>query len=103
MSASQVRALSSRASVRRRSAISFSRRASWMRTMPPICSRPRRWNRMISSMRLRNSGRKWARTCSMTRGRTASTSSPSGWSARYWLPRLEVMMIRVFLKSMVRP
>ena len=54
------------ASVILRSSSSFCSRLNWMSTIAPISSRRRRWNRMISSTRFRNSGRKCARTTSMT-------------------------------------
>jgi hypothetical protein len=49
-----------------RSSSSFASRAIWMSTIFVISLRLSRWNRMISSMRLRNSGRKFARTTAMT-------------------------------------
>lgn len=72
---------------------------------------------MNSSRRLTNSGRKCPRTCSMTRARSACRAavavSPGVAEAASLtaaeslkisvLPRLEVMMMRVFLKLTVRP
>ena len=77
--------------------------AIWMSTMAPISDRFSRWNRMISSTRLRNSGRKCERTTPMTSSRTASVSWPSFWFTRYSEPRFEVMMMSVLRKSTVRP
>ena len=87
----------------RRSPSSFSTRASWIDTMESICARPSRWNRMISSIRFRNSGLKWRRTLSMTSGRAVSTSASSGRLASASDPRLEVITIRVLRKSTVLP
>src|ERR1700736_406171 len=70
-----------------RSSSSFSSWANWMSMMPTMSSRDRRRNNRISSRRLRNSGRKAART--------ASTAWPSGRLARYSLPRFEVSMMSV--------
>ena len=58
---------------------------------------------MISSSRLRNSGRKWPRTTSITCGSTFSTGSSSPSDARYCEPRFEVRMMIVLVKSTVRP
>ena len=56
---------------------------------------------MMSSIRFRNSGRKWARRASRIRF-SISASDRSG-SSTAWLPRLLVMMMTVFVKSTVRP
>ena len=49
-----------------RSSSSFCSRAIWMSTMRPISDFCSRWNRMISSTRLRNSGRNAERTTAIT-------------------------------------
>src|SRR6476661_5412815 len=73
-----------------------------MSTIGPMCPAPKRWNRMISSSRLRNSGRKCARTTSITCGSTFSAGSSSPSCARYCEPRLDVRMMIVLVKSTVR-
>ena len=45
-------------------------RSSCSSTMSRICSRPSAWKTMISSMRLRNSGRKWPRSTSISSRRS---------------------------------
>ena len=60
------------------------------------------WNTTVSSMRLRNSGRK----CALTSSHTASRISVAGWPAICMIicePRLLVITMTVFLKSTVRP
>ena len=86
-----------------RSSSSRARRANWMSTIAAMSSRRSRWNRMISSTRFRNSGRKWPRTTPITSSRTLATSSPSFCRDRYSDPRFEVMMISTLRKSTVRP
>ena len=69
---------------------------SWMSTIRFISLRPSRLNRMISSSRLRNSGRNERRTTSITCSRAASAGWPSSSAARYSEPRFEVStMMRV--------
>jgi murein DD-endopeptidase MepM/ murein hydrolase activator NlpD len=76
---------------------------NWMSTMRPCRSRCSRWNRMISSSRLRNSGRKCARTTAITwRGRTVLVLALRLVDQNS-LPRFEVMTISVLRKSTVRP
>src|SRR5690242_17657558 len=61
---------------------------------------------MISSTRLRNSGRKWLRSSSRTRCSTRSQpagSSCAPASTMYWLPMFEVMMITELRKSTTLP
>ena len=61
-----------------RSSSSLRSRSSWMSTIAPMSSRRSRWNRMISSRRLRNSGRKCAaHHVHHLRRAPSSTSSPS--------------------------
>jgi iron complex outermembrane receptor protein len=70
-------AASVRSSVILRSFSSFCHAADLDVDDRPMCSWPRRWNRMISSSRLRNSGRKCART----------TPSPAARPSRHPRPR----------------
>ena len=76
-----------------------------MSTMPVRFSRVSGRNMMISSRRLRNSGRKERRSSARTASCASALMLPSGLmpSSRYWLPRLLVRMMMVFLKSTVRP
>ncbi len=74
-----------------------------MSTMPSMFARLSRSNSTISSSRFRNSGRKCARTAAITWSRASSASTPSGSIDSAWLPRFEVRMISVFLKSTTRP
>ena len=73
--------------------------------MPPILSLVRGLNRIISSRRFRNSGRKWARRSCITADSASGLISPlsSIPSSRYWEPILEVIIRIVFLKSTVFP
>src|SRR6266542_2154971 len=66
-----------------------------------MCSSPSAWKKMISSTRLRNSGRKCCRSASVTWRRTPSFSSPV-FSAMNWLPMFDVMMTTTLLKSIVQ-
>ena len=66
---------------------------------------------MMSSTRLRNSGLKWRFSSSLTLpcirsydvAVSPSTWNPTGPPAMSRAPRLVVMMMTVFLKSMMRP
>ena len=71
--------------------------------MPSMFSRLSRSKSTISSSRFRNSGRKCARTAAITWSRAASAFAPSGSVDSAWLPRFEVRMISVFLKSTTLP
>ena len=60
------------------------------------------WNTTVSSMRLRNSGRKCCLTSTHTASRMAPLSCPA--ICMIWCePKLLVITITVFLKSTVRP
>ena len=88
-------------------AASRSRNArSWISTIWRSCARSSREKRMMSSIRLRNSGRNCWRTTASTACRMASSiagGASCGVSAISCEPMLLVMMITVFLKSTVRP
>ena len=73
--------------------------------MPPRFSLVSGLKRMISSSRFKNSGRKDWRSSAMTASRADWAMVPSAWMppSSSWLPRLEVRMMMVFLKSTVRP
>ena len=60
---------------------------------------------MTSSSLLKNSGLKAPFSSCMTADWASCEMLPSGMmpSSRYWLPRLLVRMMMVFLKSTVRP
>mmetsp|Transcript_42787 Transcript_42787/g.128464 ORF Transcript_42787/g.128464 Transcript_42787/m.128464 type:complete len:228 (+) Transcript_42787:157-840(+) len=73
-------------------------------TMHAMFSCERGWNVMHSSMRLMNSRPKCSRTWSITRSRTDTRSSSAADGAKISaLPRLDVMMMSVFLKLIVWP
>ena len=73
-------------------------------TMPRISVWLRAWKIMVSSIRLRNSGRKLDRKVSRTLDRISSyLLSSSTTSKMYCDPRLLVIIMTVFLKSTVRP
>ena len=76
-----------------------------MSMMPSRFSRVSGRKKMISSRRLRNSGRKARLSSAVTAAFASSEIVPSGPmpSSRYELPRFEVRMMIVFLKSTVRP
>ena len=68
------------------------------------------WKTMTSSMRLRNSGRKWRLSSSCTFSFifsyvtcSSALTNPTLALRRSAVPRFDVMMITVFLKSTVRP
>ncbi len=72
--------------------------------MSAICSLSRERKTMISSMRLTNSGRRvFLRIFIMSSSRSSNDSSRLEWARIRSLPRLEVMMMTVCLKSTVRP
>ena len=58
-----------------------------------ICARFSRLNRITSSSRFRNSGRKAERTTAITCSRASLAGAPSGRAARYSEPRFEVRTI----------
>ena len=61
-----------------RSSSRFSRPRTWMSMIYFMCSSPSAWKKMISSIRLRNSGRKCCRSASVTCRRTPSSRGLAG-------------------------
>src|SRR5450759_5065446 len=97
-------------SLRSRSLSNLPTLLSWISTIRARCSRDRELNTMISSTRLRNSGRKCWRRDSSRRLRVSSvrvslpwTENPMVLRSTIAVPTLDVMTITVFLKFTVRP